>query len=117
MCSGNVSDAAHAVVEVPSNGTANVPDGYKEFVELPALDDIPVGTRVRLHAPKTLDWWPDEEYPLEGVEGTVFHKYLWRDALNEFTPFIDVQLDETTSKNPLRIGKELTFRRDQLEFI
>ncbi len=117
MCSGNVSDAAHAVVEVPSNGTANVPDGYKEFVDIPPLDDIPVGTRVRIHAPKTLEWWPDEEYPLEGVEGEVFHKYLWRDALDEFTEFIDVKLDPATSNKPLRIGNELTFRREQLEFI
>ncbi len=117
MCSGNVSDAARCTVELLSNGTASVEDGYEEMVDLPVLDAVPEGTRVRLHAPKTIEWWPDDEYPLEGVEGEVFHKYLWRDALAEFTSFIDIKLDPATSKNPLRIGNELTFRLDQVEFI
>jgi hypothetical protein len=117
MCSGNVSDAARCTIELPSNGSTSAAEGYNESIELPALDSLPVGTRVRLHAPKTLEWWPDEEYPLEGVEGTIFHKYLWRDALSEFTSFVDVLLDADTSKNPLRIGNELTFRLDQIEIL
>ncbi len=117
MCQGNVSDAARCTVELPSNGTAAVEDGYVESIQLPELDVIPVGTRVRLHAPQCLEWWPDDAYPLEGVEGNVFHKYLWRDALAEFTEFIDVKLDPKTSKNPLGIGTELTFRLDQVEFL
>lgn len=117
MCCGNVSDAARCTVELPSNGTASVSEGYKETVALPVLDGLPVGTRVRLHAPKSLEWWPDEDYPLEGVEGTIFHKYLWRDALSEFTSFVDVMLDPDTSAKPLRIGNELTFRLDQLEIL
>lgn len=117
MCQGNVSDAARVTVELPSNGKVIVSDGYCEMLELPKLDAIPVGTRVRLHAPDCLEWWPDEEYPLEGVEGTIFHKYMWRDALSEFTSFVDVLLDPDTSKNPLGIGNELTFRLDQLEFL
>lgn len=117
MCRGNVSDVARCTVELLSNGTVCVPDGYTETLELPQLDAIPVGTRVRLHAPKSMEWWPDEGYPLEDVEGTIFHKYLWRDALSEFTSFIDVLLDPETSKNPLCIGNELTFRVDQIEIL
>ena len=117
MCQGNVSDAARCTIELPSNGTAAVENGYREQLELPKLDFLPVGTRVRLHAPECLEWWPDDEYPLEGVEGTIFHKYLWRDALEQFTSFVDVMLDPATSRNPLGIGRELTFRLDQLEIL
>ncbi|MDR1765462.1 MAG: MaoC family dehydratase N-terminal domain-containing protein [Lachnospiraceae bacterium] len=123
MCRGNVTDAARCTVELPSRGdgaqgkASPAPADFEEALELPARDSLPVGTRVRLHAPKSMEWWPDEEYPLEGVEGTVFHKYLWREALGEFTSFVDVLLDPETSKNPLGIGNELTFRLDQVEVL
>ena len=117
MCQGNVSDAARCTVELPSRGDSGAAEGYRELLELPELDAIPVGTRVRLHVPESLPWWPDDPYPLEGVEGNVFHKYYWRDALGEFTSFVDVLLDPETSKKPLGIGNELTFRLDQLEFL
>jgi hypothetical protein len=54
---------------------------------------------------------------VEGVEGVIFHKYLWRDALIQFTNFIDVKLDAKTARKPLGIGNELTFRVDQIEIL
>ena len=51
------------------------------------------------------------------MEGVIFHKYLWRDALIQFTNFIDVKLDAKTARKPLGIGNELTFRVDQIEIL